>query len=85
MNRNEQLAMWVRGQSVHDTERDECCPDFSCCNPELLAAKEEREHFLASDDNERERMLMMFLGKGMKVLTSKNVFVTGPERPVQAR
>jgi hypothetical protein len=48
MNRNEQLAMWVRGQSVHDTERDECCPDFSCCNPELLAAKEEREHFLAS-------------------------------------
>lgn len=42
MTPNEQLELWVRGKSVHNDERDECCPDFSCCSPELLAPEHER-------------------------------------------
>jgi hypothetical protein len=29
----EQLEKWVAGENVHDKERDECCPDFACCQP----------------------------------------------------
>ena len=26
-----QMWLWVFGKSTHNTLRDECCPDFSCC------------------------------------------------------
>ena len=26
-----QMWLWVFGKSIHNTLRDECCPDFSCC------------------------------------------------------
>ena len=28
-----QVFMWVQGNSLHNPIRDECCPDFSCCDP----------------------------------------------------
>ena len=31
-----QLMMWVNGQPKHNTVDNECCPDFSCCYPDLL-------------------------------------------------
>lgn len=37
MNRKEQLLRWQNGESVHDKETDLCCPDGSCCHPELEA------------------------------------------------
>lgn len=30
-----QLILWLFGKSIHNDVTDECCPDFSCCNPEL--------------------------------------------------
>ena len=69
MEHAEQLRLWVAGESVHNgvpkDPEGECCPDFSCCKPELQAPKEEREHFasLPMDDVERDRMLGMFLGR----------------------
>jgi hypothetical protein len=63
----DQLEKWVKGESVHNTERDECCPDFSCCNPGSLAPQDERETFynavVEGDDEKRHLMLMGFLGR----------------------
>lgn len=63
----EQLNQWVDGKSVHNPDRDECCPDFSCCNPALLSTEEERRNFKqAFDDNDDEilgAMLTIFLGR----------------------
>jgi hypothetical protein len=42
MTRDEQIELWLNGQSVHNPTRDECTPDFSCCRPELLAPEEIR-------------------------------------------
>lgn len=81
MKYEEQLKLWVEGNSVHDKDKEgeQCCPDFSCCRPELKAPKEERELFqqlyLAGKNDEYERMLMMFLGRGLPLLTNKKVYI----------
>lgn len=80
MTCDEQLKLWLSGKPVHNKDRDECCPDLSCCQPELLACLEEREHFVAADSNERDRMLMMFLGRAMAAMSDAKVYVCGPER-----
>ena len=37
-----QLILWVFGKSVHNHTTDECCPDFSCCEPSLKEPFHER-------------------------------------------
>lgn len=32
----EQAEQWVNGLSRHNMIDDECCPDFSCCEPSLF-------------------------------------------------
>ena len=60
MTTDEQLNEWVNGNSIHNYDRNECCPDFSCCQKHYKATKEEREIF--RDRLElREKMLMGFL------------------------
>jgi hypothetical protein len=63
MTPDEQLEQWVKGISVHNDERDECCPDFSCCSSELMAPANERELFSRSGEAERMDMLSVFLGR----------------------
>jgi hypothetical protein len=62
----EQVERWVVGRShhalVHKSVGEECCPDFSCCNPGLLQPVEVRKAFQAADRRGRERFLMAFLG-----------------------
>lgn len=78
--RKKQLALWVDGTSVH-MPNGICCPDCSCCMPELKAPREERELFrelyLAKKHNEYERMLMMFLGRAMPLITDKKLYIAG--------
>jgi len=62
MSVDEQLKRWVDGESVHNSTRDECTPDFSCCKPQLLAPKEIRMKFLNANQAERSAMLAGFLG-----------------------
>jgi len=31
-----QLRRWVDGNPKHNEIDDECCPDFSCCHPNLF-------------------------------------------------
>lgn len=40
-----QLEEWVKGNPIHNIQDNECCPDFSCCNPEFIQPKEIRETF----------------------------------------
>jgi hypothetical protein len=56
----EQLHEWVDGNSIHNTERDECCPDFSCCQKHYSASEEERRLFRDRPEL-RDQMLMGFL------------------------
>ncbi len=67
----EQCRLWaIEGKSIHNSARDECCPDFSCCTPELLAPKEDRLKFyqaeLKGDTTTMNKMLGCFLGKLVK-------------------
>jgi hypothetical protein len=86
MTYEEQLQRWVDGDSWHkgdkEGEKSTCCPDFSCCVPELQSPKEERELFqqlyLAGKHAESERMLMMFLLRSLSVLApGKKVYLAG--------
>ena len=56
MTSEEQLDRWVAGESVHNDERDECCPDFPCCKVELLAPREEREKFVGASEDRMRRL-----------------------------
>jgi hypothetical protein len=60
-----QLEEWVKGNPIHNTNRDECCPDFSCCRG-AIADKDVRERFAKAihenDDYTKMEMLGMFLG-----------------------
>jgi hypothetical protein len=82
-DRKKQLLSWLEGKSIHYGTKKEgdCCPDFSCCMPELLAPKEERELFIEAylSDNYKvyENMLMMFLGRGLPLMTDKKVYISG--------
>ncbi len=59
---NYQVQEWAKGNSIHNTVDDECCPDFSCCNPKLLASEEHRKTFQAANQEQRETLLFSFLG-----------------------
>lgn len=64
MTKDEQLNQWCSGVSIHNSERDECCPDFSCCNPVSAAPIEQR--ILFRDKPElRNAMLIGFLGAAL--------------------
>lgn len=66
MTIDEQLEKWVAGESVHNIARNECTPDFSCCNSSYLASPEKRKLFYdahkAGDHKTTESMLVEFLG-----------------------
>ena len=75
-----QLEAWVKGVSIHNKERDECCPDFSCCTPETLAPLDERERFFQAAMNDEKdvkmEMLGIFLSRAITNHTNKKVYVT---------
>lgn len=55
---DEQLRMWAAGESVCPNTRHECCPDFSCCKPQLGWPLEKRAKYVAAGRGEREKMLI---------------------------
>ncbi len=79
MTYDEQLAEWVKGNPVHMLEPDSCCPDFSCCKPELLSDAETRQRFMDADEETRLGMLMIFLSAALALASEKKVHVAGFE------
>ena len=37
-----QTLAWAQGRPYHEPIDDECCPDFSCCFPDLFNKNEEQ-------------------------------------------
>lgn len=77
-----QLDLWLKGEPWHNSITDECCPDFSCCRPELLASEDERKKFceaIEQDNNELKMgMLGMFLSTAISTYKPKTkVHITG--------
>ena len=72
MKKIEQLRKWVKGESLHNDELDECCPDFSCCNSDMDTPLEVRVAFMAAylkgDKEQVNRLLGMFLGQAMMTI-----------------
>jgi len=79
---NEQLEQWLKGNSVHNTKIDECCPDFSCCNRKMSTSIEVKERFVKAikekDDKTKTEMLGMFLGQAISTM-DKKVYIAGLE------
>ncbi|KKN60307.1 hypothetical protein LCGC14_0533570 [marine sediment metagenome] len=72
---DEQLQLWVKGKSVHC---DQCCPDFSCCRPELLAPPEVRRAYQVANQKERSKYLGAFLGEAIATYDPKaKVYIAG--------
>lgn len=71
MRWQEQLDRWVEGESLHNHDAPvtggECCPDFSCCIPELQALRSTREEFRRArqegDAAKENELLSQFLGE----------------------
>ena len=65
-----QVCRWIQGESLHDPVMNRHVPDYSCCRPELLAHREERELFLwyymLGDVPAVERVLLMFMGRMLR-------------------
>jgi len=80
VTQKKQLELWLKGTSRHDYESGQCCPDFSCCNPELLASETERKLFYDAyyrgDEEQKTMLLCGFLGALMAAL-GKNAYVAG--------
>ena len=82
MTSDEQLEQWVAGYPVHNDERDECCPDFSCCEPSLLVDYETRKAFLEAGEELRMSMLGLFLGKAISSMNMLDkVHLVGFDQP----
>ena len=79
MTSKEQLKEWLNGNPIHNTNTDECCPDFSCCTGKI-ATLDERKRFCKAvedgDEKTKMEMLMMFLGSAF---ADKNIYVAGSE------
>lgn len=78
-----QLELWLAGDSRCPNTNNECCPDFSCCSPELRAPIETRQVFVDGDAQTRDHLLMGFLcGLVKKETKEGDVHVAGmvPEK-----
>jgi len=68
MTMDEQLREWAKGNSIHNDLREECCPDFSCCNKKMNTPLEVRQKFVEANESTRMEMLRMFLGQAVATL-----------------
>jgi hypothetical protein len=72
-----QLAAWLEGTPFCE-EGEDCCPDFSCCQPDLLVDRDVRQKFVDANREDRMKFLGMFLGAAM-AKAGANVHIAGDE------
>lgn len=69
MKREEQLQEWIKGNSIHNKEIDECCPDFSCCGPQMASLQKRGkfvEAYYKNDNGTINSLLIEFLSNAFK-------------------
>jgi hypothetical protein len=59
LSRIKQGVEWIKGNSLHNPITDECTPDFSCCEPNIITAmsREERIEYFVKMAVRNERRL----------------------------
>ena len=83
MSPDEQLKLWVNGTSVHNGKtrsEGECCPDFSCCQPELLWPIEKRIEYQTANGEAREKMCIGSLCGLMDFNEIRKVHIIGKNK-----
>jgi hypothetical protein len=61
MNRDEQLDLWIAGDPRCPNGEGNCCPDFSCCNHDLLQPVDVRREYKRGSKKKREQLEFAFL------------------------
>lgn len=61
MTAAEQLKKWVDGESIHDIEEDQCCPDFSCCTGRVVPKFLREKFYKAYLENDRKTMMLTLM------------------------
>ena len=76
-----QLERWVKGESVHNKTRDECCPDFSCCEGNGWTLERRQEFAKAFIDEDHVKTQMMLIGAFSDIVEDlpKKVHIAGME------
>ena len=67
-----QLEEWVRGNPMHNPIRDECCPDFSCCQGDMME-EEVRKRFANAYYNNDIETMTMILASSLEALFLNNI------------
>lgn len=67
---------WVNGKPSCPNTSGECCPDFSCCRPNLLWEKKMRDKFHTADQGTRHKMMMLALSALLEDASKKKVHIT---------
>ena len=70
--RSEWLTTWVRGNSYHFLNEEECVPDYSCCVPELQAELIARQCFRLAYLRHDYHTVFLFLKKFTNALKKYN-------------
>lgn len=77
-----QTKRWAQGVPLHNTVRDECCPDFSCCSGGAMMEDRTRqvlyEARLAGDNDTVQKICMMGLS-GLLSDINLNVHIAGED------
>lgn len=76
----EQLNEWVKGNSIHNTESGECCPDFSCCNSDVNTDIETRKMFRKAYIERNEELVIAILSGFLGEATSG--YITEKKRTI---
>lgn len=80
----EQLEKWVKGVNVHNEERDECCPDFACCQPNKHWPLSYRKEFKKVYEEQGPEAIEPMLIAGLNLITAEQpmaVYVSGTPQP----
>ena len=72
----DQLDTWVAGDPQHNHIFDECCPDFSCCQPNTLWPEAQRMAFKNATPEQRQEMLMFGLA-GLAAQQGEGIYIAG--------
>lgn len=71
-----QVEEWVKGNSQHNYIDNECCPDFSCCKPEMLVDEVTRKMFKNGTEKQRESFMYTFLANAIAICApGKKAFI----------
>jgi hypothetical protein len=71
-----QLKHWVDGIPLHNTVRDECCPDFSCCSGGEIIPIDIRKRFEKAVNDDDKSAQWEILGMALSaVFADKEVDV----------